>query len=55
MLGRIVQFLLTTTLDLVVLLRKTVISDAHGFLWLTEARSIITILINNAFNSSGRI
>ena len=49
------QFLLPATLDLVLLLRKTVISDAHGFLWLTEVRSIITVLINNAFNSSGRI
>lgn len=49
------QFLLMTTLGLVVLLWKTVISDAHGFLWLTEGRSIITILINNALNSSGRI
>lgn len=34
---------------------KAVISDAHGFLWLTERRSILTVLINNAFNSGGRM
>lgn len=31
------------------------ISDAHGLLWLTEARSIMSVLISNAFNSSSRI